>query len=312
MTFDGDSLPPLRDVIRLNGLDARKGLGQHFLLDLNMTRKIARAAGDLSGRDVLEIGPGPGGLTRALLESDADRVVAVERDARCIAALANVVEAASPRLELVEGDALEADARALVRQGAAIVANLPYNVRTPLLFQWLDMPAFFGHGADVPVGGRRAHYRCARHKTLRTPCCDGELAVAGTETVRTARAGLHATAESRFCRCAVDPQSRTVGRSRRRHPVSGRRGGIQSAAQDAASKPEGAWRGRWRHCWKQPPLIRRAARGNAFHRGILRTCSRPLGRAVDFRQAADKSARPGCRSPFTRSACRIARTSARQ
>jgi 16S rRNA (adenine1518-N6/adenine1519-N6)-dimethyltransferase len=143
MTFDGDSLPPLRDVIRLNGLDARKGLGQHFLLDLNMTRKIARAAGDLSGRDVLEIGPGPGGLTRALLESDADRVVAVERDARCIAALANVVEAASPRLELVEGDALEADARALVRQGAAIVANLPYNVGTPLLFQWLDMPKHF-------------------------------------------------------------------------------------------------------------------------------------------------------------------------
>lgn len=143
MTFDGDSLPPLRDVIRLNGLDARKGLGQHFLLDLNMTRKIARAAGDLSGRDVLEIGPGPGGLTRALLESDADRVVAVERDARCIAALANVVEAASPRLELVEGDALEADARALVRQGAAIVANLPYNVGTPLLFQWLDMPQHF-------------------------------------------------------------------------------------------------------------------------------------------------------------------------
>lgn len=140
MSFDGDSLPPLRDVISRHGLDARKGLGQHFLLDLNVTRKIVRGAGDLGGRDVLEVGPGPGGLTRALLESPADRVVAVERDARCIAALADVVDAAGGRLELVEGDALQADVCALVRPGAAIVANLPYNVGTPLLFQWLDLP----------------------------------------------------------------------------------------------------------------------------------------------------------------------------
>lgn len=138
MSFSGDSLPPLREVIRAHGLDARKGLGQHFLLDLNMTRKIARAAGDLSGRDVLEVGPGPGGLTRALLETDARRVVAIERDTRCIEALQPLVEAAAGRLVLQEGDALQADAGALVAPGAAVVANLPYNVGTPLLFDWLD------------------------------------------------------------------------------------------------------------------------------------------------------------------------------
>ena len=138
MSFSGDSLPPLREVIRAHGLDARKGLGQHFLLDLNMTRKIARAAGDLSGRDVLEVGPGPGGLTRALLETDARRVVAIERDPRCIEALQPLVEAAAGRLVLQEGDALQSDAGALVAPGAAVVANLPYNVGTPLLFDWLD------------------------------------------------------------------------------------------------------------------------------------------------------------------------------
>ncbi|WP_416898587.1 MAG: 16S rRNA (adenine(1518)-N(6)/adenine(1519)-N(6))-dimethyltransferase RsmA [Minwuia sp.] len=137
-------LPPLREVIRTYGLDARKGLGQHFLLDLNLTAKIVRAAGDLSGRDVLEVGPGPGGLTRPLLESDADRVVAVERDARCVAALQDVKAAFPGRLEIVEGDALEADETALVRPGAAVVANLPYNVGTPLLFKWLAQPEHVG------------------------------------------------------------------------------------------------------------------------------------------------------------------------
>ena len=140
MSFDDDSLPPLREVISRHGLDARKGLGQHFLLDLNLTRKIVRGAGELAGRDVLEVGPGPGGLTRALLESAANRVVAVERDTRCIAALAEVAEAAGGRLELIEGDALEANVPDLVRPGAAIVANLPYNVGTPLLFKWLELP----------------------------------------------------------------------------------------------------------------------------------------------------------------------------
>ncbi|WP_417518383.1 16S rRNA (adenine(1518)-N(6)/adenine(1519)-N(6))-dimethyltransferase RsmA [Minwuia sp.] len=144
MTAGADDLPPLRDVIRTHGLDARKGLGQHFLLDMNITEKIARAAGDLSGRDVLEIGPGPGGLTRALLQTPAERIVAIERDARCIEVLADLGKTYPDRFELIVDDAMKVDATALVRPGAAIVANLPYNVGTPLLFRWLDHPAHFG------------------------------------------------------------------------------------------------------------------------------------------------------------------------
>ncbi|WP_158044547.1 16S rRNA (adenine(1518)-N(6)/adenine(1519)-N(6))-dimethyltransferase RsmA [Skermanella pratensis] len=132
-----DDLPPLRDVIARFDLGARKALGQNFLLDLNLTGRIARAAGDLAGVTVVEVGPGPGGLTRALLNLDAAGVVAIERDARCITALADLVEAAEGRLRLVEGDALEADVEALAPAPRAIVANLPYNVATPLLIGWL-------------------------------------------------------------------------------------------------------------------------------------------------------------------------------
>ncbi len=131
------SLPPLRDVIRDFGLSARKGLGQHFLLDLNLTRRIARAAGDLEGVAVFEIGPGPGGLTRALLETAARRVIAIERDDRCVAALQPLVEAGEGRLTLVAADALAVDLSALESGRRAVVANLPYNVATPLLIDWL-------------------------------------------------------------------------------------------------------------------------------------------------------------------------------
>ena len=144
-----ETLPPLRDVIAEHGLRATKALGQNFLLDLNLTRKIARAAGPLDGVHVLEIGPGPGGLTRALLLEGAGHVTAIEKDARCIDALAQVAGAAGGRLSVVEGDALELDHRALVQPGEAacrIVANLPYNVATPLLTGWLSAepwPAWF-------------------------------------------------------------------------------------------------------------------------------------------------------------------------
>jgi 16S rRNA (adenine1518-N6/adenine1519-N6)-dimethyltransferase len=131
------SLPPLRDVIARHGLRASKSLGQNFLLDLNLTRRIARAAGDLSQLNVVEIGPGPGGLTRALLVEGANRVVAVERDRRCIAALEEIAAAASDRLTIVEGDALAIDAADLVEPPRAVVANLPYNIATPLLLGWL-------------------------------------------------------------------------------------------------------------------------------------------------------------------------------
>lgn len=132
-----EPLPALRDVIARHGLAAKKGLGQHFLLDLNLTRKIARAA-DIGPADtVLEIGPGPGGLTRALLEAGA-RVVAVERDARCLPALEELSAAFAGKLTIVEADALDIDERAVLSDAPAkIVANLPYNVGTELLIKWL-------------------------------------------------------------------------------------------------------------------------------------------------------------------------------
>lgn len=135
-----DDLPPLREVIQRHGLSARKSLGQNFLLDLNLTAKIARAAGDLTGADVLEIGPGPGGLTRGLLASGARKVVAVEKDARCLPALAEIAAAYPGRLEVLNGDALEIDVSAHLSPPIKIAANLPYNVGTALLTRWLDPP----------------------------------------------------------------------------------------------------------------------------------------------------------------------------
>src|SRR5262247_117639 len=133
-----DDLPPLREVISRHGLMARKSLGQNFLLDLNLTARIARAAGPLDDACVVEIGPGPGGLTRALLAAGARRVVAIERDPRCLAALAEIAARYPDRLTVIEGDALEVDASAYMTGAPArIVANLPYNVATPLLVAWL-------------------------------------------------------------------------------------------------------------------------------------------------------------------------------
>ncbi|MCV2870505.1 16S rRNA (adenine(1518)-N(6)/adenine(1519)-N(6))-dimethyltransferase RsmA [Defluviimonas sp. WL0002] len=132
-----DGLPPLRDVIARHGLSARKSLGQNFLLDLNLTAKIARMAGDLTHSDVLEIGPGPGGLTRGLLAEGARRVLAVEKDDRCLPALAEVAAAYPGRLEVLNADALAIDPLAHLRPPIRIVANLPYNVGTELLVRWL-------------------------------------------------------------------------------------------------------------------------------------------------------------------------------
>jgi 16S rRNA (adenine1518-N6/adenine1519-N6)-dimethyltransferase len=133
-----DGLPPLREVIERHGLAARKSLGQNFLLDLNLTGRIARAAGPLDGVTVVEVGPGPGGLTRALLSEGARRVIAVERDERAMAALAEIASAHPGRLVAVHGDALTFDPRPQLDGGAArIVANLPYNIATVLLVGWL-------------------------------------------------------------------------------------------------------------------------------------------------------------------------------
>ena len=141
-----DTLPPLREVIAAHGLSARKSLGQNFLLDLNLTAKIARMAGDLSGMDVLEIGPGPGGLTRGLLAEGARRVLAIEKDRRCLPALEEIAAAYPGRLEILSGDALEIDPLAHLRPPIAVAANLPYNVGTELLVRWLtpaDWPPYW-------------------------------------------------------------------------------------------------------------------------------------------------------------------------
>lgn len=135
-----DTLPPLREVIATHGLSARKSLGQNFLLDLNLTSKIARQAGDLENCDVLEIGPGPGGLTRGLLAEGARHVLAIEKDSRCIAALNEIATAYPDRLQIIEGDALEVDPLAHLTPPIRIAANLPYNVGTELLVRWLTPP----------------------------------------------------------------------------------------------------------------------------------------------------------------------------
>ncbi len=132
-----DSLPPLREVIAAHDLQPKKALGQNFLLDLNLTAKIARQAGDLSGCDVLEIGPGPGGLTRGLLAEGARKVLAVEKDARCMPALAQISAAYPDQLTVINADALDLDVSAHLSAPIKIVANLPYNVGTELLVRWL-------------------------------------------------------------------------------------------------------------------------------------------------------------------------------
>jgi len=136
-------LPSLRAVIRDHQLSARKALGQNFLTDANLLDRIARVPGDLAGQTVFEVGPGPGGLTRAVLRAGAARVVAVERDPRCLAALAPLVAAAEGRLTVIEADALTFDEpAALGPAGAHVIANLPYNIGTPLLVRWLNCAAW--------------------------------------------------------------------------------------------------------------------------------------------------------------------------
>lgn len=135
-----DNLPPLSRVIADHGLSARKSLGQNFLLDLNLTAKIARQAGNLTGVDVLEIGPGPGGLTRGLLAEGARKVLAIEKDARCLPALTEIATAYPDRLQVIDGDALDIDPLEHLQAPIRVVANLPYNVGTELLVRWLTPP----------------------------------------------------------------------------------------------------------------------------------------------------------------------------
>jgi 16S rRNA (adenine1518-N6/adenine1519-N6)-dimethyltransferase len=138
-----DALPPLREIIARHQIGARKSFGQHFLFDLNLTRRIAAATGDLSDIHVIEVGAGPGGLTRALLESNAASVVAVERDERCVRALRELADAVPGRLTVVEADALTVNLADLTPPPRRVIANLPYNVGTQLLLNWLDQSSTF-------------------------------------------------------------------------------------------------------------------------------------------------------------------------
>ncbi len=141
-----DNLPPLRQVIETHGIAAKKSMGQNFLLDLNLTAKIARQAGDLTGCDVLEVGPGPGGLTRGLLSEGARRVLAIEKDSRCMPALEEISAAYPGKLKVINADALNLDPLAYLTPPIRVVANLPYNVGTELLVRWLtpaDWPPFW-------------------------------------------------------------------------------------------------------------------------------------------------------------------------
>ena len=187
MSQRSTELPPLREVIARHGLAARHSLGQHFLLDGNLTDRIVREAGDLTGRHVIEVGPGPGGLTRSLLASAADSVTAIELDRRAIGAVTELADVAGPRLSVVEGDALAVDYAALVPAPRQVIANLPYNVASPLLVGWLRQAALFERltlmfqqevaericaEADTPPYGRLsvlAQWVCDARIVLRLP-----------------------------------------------------------------------------------------------------------------------------------------------
>ena len=188
---NGDGLPPLREVIAAHGLNPRKRLGQNFIFDLNLTRRIAREAG-AAGATVYEVGPGPGGLTRALIAEGAARVIAVERDARALPALEEIAAAKPGRLDIVEADALGVDERALLAEHGAVlpvcvVANLPFNVGTALLVKWLsvDWPPWWA-SLTLMFQKEVAMRVCAkpRRRGLWPPLGARRLADAGAHPVR--------------------------------------------------------------------------------------------------------------------------------
>jgi 16S rRNA (adenine1518-N6/adenine1519-N6)-dimethyltransferase len=181
------NLPPLRDVIARHGLAARHTLGQHFLLDGNLTDRIVREAGDLTGRHVIEVGPGPGGLTRSLLSSSAASIIAIELDRRAVGAASELIDLSSGRLQVIHGDALSIDVGSLVPAPRQVIANLPYNVASPLLVKWLRQAAEFERltvmfqqevaericaEPDTPAYGRLsvlAQWTCEARIVLRLP-----------------------------------------------------------------------------------------------------------------------------------------------
>ena len=237
-----DDLPPLREVIKRHDLRARKSLGQNFLLDLNLTARIARAAGPLDGVTVVEIGPGPGGLTRALLANGASRIVAIERDERAIAALSEIAAHYPGRLDVVAADALAFDPQTRLDGGPArIVANLPYNIATALLVGWLTAepwPPWFDR--LVLMFQREVAERITAapgSKTLRPPVGPGRLANRSPHPVRHRAVRVRAAAQGHVvgggARSAPGAAPLWIDR-----PAKSDRGRLRPAAKDAASKPE--------------------------------------------------------------------------
>lgn len=180
--MNADELPALRDELEAHGLWANKGLGQHFLLDLNITRRIARTAGDIAGKPVIEVGPGPGGLTRALLETGA-HVTAIEKDSRFLPLLEPLIGWSEGRLHIISGDALEVDEAALLDGArAAVISNLPYNVGTPLLVKWLkagdwrgDMTLMFQKEVAQRIVAKPGSDAYGRLAVLAQARCDARL-----------------------------------------------------------------------------------------------------------------------------------------
>ena len=261
-------MPPLREIIARHGIAARKSLGQHFILDLNLTRRIARAAGPLDDATVIEIGPGPGGLTRALLAAGARRVVAIERDPRCLAALGELASRYPGRLELVAGDALALDPATLSEPPRQIVANLPYNIATALLLRWLDrigeyqslVLMFQREVAERLVAAPRSP-AYGRLSVL------GAVALRAEDPLRPAAARLCTGAQGNLQRRSADAARGAVGAGIEARARTGHRGRLRAAPQDAALEPQIAG-----------PAGREAARGGRYRadRARRRAVGRPI------------------------------------
>ena len=210
-----DDLPSLREVIAKHGLRAKRSLGQNFIMDLNLTARIARAAGDLSNSDVLEIGPGPGGLTRGILAEGARRVLVIEKDTRCIPALQDIAAANPGRVEIINGDALDFDPIERLTPPVLVIANLPYNVGTRLLLHWLSPPSWppvwsgltlmFQHEVARRIIAKPRSKAYGRLSVISQWRCDTRIAMAlppeaftPQPKVRSAVVQLSALAEPRF------------------------------------------------------------------------------------------------------------------
>lgn len=259
-----DSLPPLREVIARHGLSARKSLGQNFILDMNLTRKIARHAGSLDTHDILEIGPGPGGLTRGLLAEGARKVVAIEKDRRCLDALRHLEDAYPGRLHAVMADALDFDPAPLLRPPVRIVANLPYGLSTRLLASWLrpgSWPPFWstltlmfqkevadrivaspgskGYGRLSILASWRCDARVAMTVPPRafTPAPKVSSAVVHFERLESPRHEADEAALFRICEAVFQERRKMLRSSLRKiHPEPERI--LEAAGIDPASRPE--------------------------------------------------------------------------